>query len=57
MTKLLSTKTVVQSAILIVSLIFLITALYATQLLVRRRSLKKLIFYVFCNMTLVTIFL
>lgn len=57
MSKLQSTKTAVDCAILLVSLVFLLTAIYATQLLFRRRSIKKLVFYVFCTMTLVTILL
>jgi len=37
---------------LVVSSLLMLTAVYATYLQVQKRSIKKLIFYLFCMMTL-----
>jgi hypothetical protein len=38
---------------LICASVFLGLALYTTQVMYRNRSIKKLIFYIFCNLTLI----
>ena len=47
------TKTGVYSSLLILSSLSLAIAIYITHIMIKSRSIKKLLYYVFCDLTLI----